>query len=155
MDFTTSSGGTNGTLGTNYQLTDATGNALTTSVVIPAGQNDVGVTLTPIDDGFNDPTLQATITMHADSGPTYHIGKAGQITINIRNNNRQPIVANGAVAQNTTVNTALTLTYSQLATLMGAALAPGETHGVLRLKVTAEPRGTLQIIPGGIGAPVW
>jgi hypothetical protein len=92
--------------------------------------------------------------MHADSGPTYHIGAAGQITINIRNNNRQPIVANGAVAQNTTVNTALTLTYSQLATLMGAALAPGETHGVLRLKVTAEPRGTLQIIPGGIGAPV-
>jgi len=154
VDFSTASGGIFGTLGTNYQLTDAGGNVLTNSVVIPAGKGNVAVTLTPIDDGANDPTLHATIMLQADGGPTYHLGAVSQVTVNIVNNDRRPTIANGTASENTTVNAALSRTYSQLVSLMGTALAPGETHGTLQLKVLAVTRGTLQIVPGGVGTPL-
>jgi hypothetical protein len=153
VDFTTSSGGTFGTLGTNYVLTDASGNALTNSVIIPVGRSGIIVTLTPLDDGANDPTLRATLTLEPDATPTYHVGTPGQVTIAIRNNDRPPTVALPTTILGTTFNTALTLGYDQLVTLMGAALAPGETHGVLQFKVTAALAGTLQIrYAGGTAA---
>jgi hypothetical protein len=152
VDFSTASGGIFGTLGTNYQLTDAGGNALTNSVVIPAGKGNVAVTLTPIDDGANDPTLHATIMLQADGGPTYHLGAVSQVTVNIVNNDRRPDIANSTVSQTTAMNRALSDNYSRLVSLMGAALAPGQTNGTLQLKVTATGRGTLQIIPHSMGA---
>jgi hypothetical protein len=153
--FTTASGGTFGTLGANYTLTDSSGNSLTTSVLIPAGKSGVTVTLTPIDDGANDPTLHATVVLQPDDTPTYHVGKPGQVSVSILNNNRPPTVALPSVILGTFINTALTLTHDQLVSLMGAALAPGETNGVLQIKVTAVLAGTLQIqYAGGTAAVI-
>ncbi|HVT79091.1 MAG TPA: hypothetical protein VHM90_00425 [Phycisphaerae bacterium] len=158
VEFSTASGGTFGTLGTHYSLADSSGNPLTTGVVIPAGKKSMSVLLTAIDDGANDPTLTPVITLLADGGPSYHVGTADHVTLKILNNDRRPVVANGTVSQSTSLNTALNLPYGTLASLMGAALAPGETHGTLQLKVAAKNSGTLQIIPNGgltpIAAPV-
>jgi hypothetical protein len=154
VDFATASGGIFGTLGTNYALADAAGNPLTNAITIPARAGSATITLTPIDDGANDPTLQATLTLQPDAVPTYHVGTAGQATVAIRNLDRAPTVSQTTAAQTTTVNTALTLTHSQLAVLMGAALAAGETHGILQLKVSAVTAGTLQIQYAAGGAAV-
>ncbi len=150
VDFSTAAGGDFGTQGTHYILTDASGNTLTTSVVIPANSANVEVILTPIDDFANDPTLNATVTLQPDATPSYHI--APNFTtgvVEIINNNRFPTIANNRVTESTTLNTALSLSFDQLVSLIGASLATGETNGTLQLEVTASLAGTLQVIPSG------
>ncbi len=147
VDFTTAHGGLFGTLGSNYTLTDASGNSLTNSVVIPAGKSSEAITLTAIDDGMNDPTLHPVVTLEADGGPTYHVATADSVTMSILNDNRRPTIANATASALTPLNTALDLSYDQLISLTGAELASGETNGTLQLEVTAEFRGTLQLIP--------
>jgi hypothetical protein len=147
VDFTTSHGGLFGTLGTNYTLTDGSGNSLTNAVVIPADKNSEVITLTAIDDGMNDPTLHSVFTLEPDAGPSYHVATPGSVTMNILNNNRRPTIANATASASTPSNTALDLSYDQLISLTGAELAPGETNGTLQLEVTAEFKGMLQLIP--------
>lgn len=149
VDFTTASGSGVANLGVNYTLTDASGNTLTNSVVIPAGASSVAVTVTPVDDHKNDPTLQARITLAADSGPSYFLGQNDQATINILNDNRFPTLANSLISENTTENTALELSFDQLVSATGAALDPGDTNGALQLEVGKVFAGHLKLIPNG------
>ena len=79
--------------------------------------------------------------------------------LNIINNDRPPVVANGTVSQSTTLNTRTESGLRHAGDTDGSiAGAAGETHGTLQLKVTAKNSGTLQIIPSGgvtpIAAPV-
>jgi len=148
VDFATASGGDFGTLGTNYTLTDASGNTLTTSVVIPAGVSDEAITVTPIDDHKNDITLRAQVTLAADSGPSYHIGN-GQAAVLILNDDRFPTLQNHAITETTPKNTTLDLTFDQLVSATGAALNPGDTNGTLQLEVEKSLAGHLRLIPNG------
>ena len=148
VDLSTASGGDYGTLGTNYTLTDASGNSLTNTVVISAGVSDEAITVTPIDDHKNDITLRAQVTLAADSGPSYRVGNS-LATVLILNDDRFPTLQNHLITETTQKNTTLDLTFDQLVSATGAALNPGDTNGTLQLEVEKSLTGHLRLIPNG------
>jgi hypothetical protein len=155
VDFTTATGGSYGTLGTNYTLADADGNNLTNSVTIPAGQSSVAIIVTPIDDHLNDGTLTASLTLVPDSltEPTYHVADGSTGNVKILNDDRFTTIANTAVSQSTARNTPITWTFDQLVTLTGASLAGG-SDGTLALVVGKRFSGDLKVLRDGSLTPV-
>ena len=111
------------------------------------------VKVIPIDDGMNDPTLKASITVTADSGPSYHIGTDTSV-VRILNNDRFPTVAASTFAPTTPMNTPLHLSFSDLVTDITAALAPGETNGTLQLDIGKVLSGHISVLRSGAGSPV-
>ena len=132
---------------TNFILESASGGTLTNSVTIPAGASSVQVNVVPVDDGLND-KLKAGIEVVAADPATYHIGARDSGIITIINNDRFPVVANQLFSGSTTENTALTLTYDQLVTDMGASLGSGSL-GTLDIVLDKRIAGSLQILRSG------
>ena len=137
--FTTASGGTFGTLGANYTLTDATGNSLTTSVVISAGRAASPSPSPPSTRRTTTHPPCPTLVLEPDATPTYHVGTPGQVAVAIRNNDRPPTVTVPVMYLATNINTALTLTMTASSPLWAPGPPPA-THGVLQIKVTGHPR---------------
>ncbi len=136
--------------GTDYTLQDAQGNVLTNTLTIPIGAASFAVFLVPIDNDMNTATQFAVMNVLGSND--YEVASVISATVHISNNNRVPTVTNTSVAQNTPTNTALSLTFAQLVTLMGAAVGSGSA-GTLQLQVSTVGKGTFQIMPGG-GAAV-
>jgi len=91
------SGSTNSDLGVSYQVTGTAGPNDTfhfgNSVVIPAGQSNVDLTITPVDDNIPEPTETVTVTL--TSVPGAHIGTPKSATVWIADNHstsNSPIV---------------------------------------------------------------
>ncbi|HUO08759.1 MAG TPA: LEPR-XLL domain-containing protein [Phycisphaerae bacterium] len=157
VNFTTATGTGFGTQGTDYVLKDSTGNLLTNSITVAAGQRYAIIDVFAIDDGATA-KLKAKISLTAGSGytlPTCDLSACVKLIIGASTSTTTtttPLIGNTQVGLSTSIDTPELLSFSNLVQLAGASL--GQAAGPLQLKITAEGDGKLQIIHNGLGSPV-
>ncbi len=162
VNFTTATGTGFGTQGTDYVLKDSSGNVLTNSYTLAAGQHCAIISVFAIDDGATG-KLKAKLDLVAGSGyktQDHGCDSTASVRLIIGASTTPvtppsppvaPTIANPAVNTSIDFGTALSLTFDQLVTMTGAALGSGDP-GPLQLEISDEVAGVLRIQHGSSAA---